>query len=58
MTDNNREKDVDALCPECGNAFKLFVDRLVDDREESDLKIKEPCPVCGCGECRIGHESI
>ena len=55
MAEKDQEKEVDALCPECGNAFKLFVDRVVDDKEALDRKIKEPCPVCGCGECQIGH---
>jgi DNA-directed RNA polymerase subunit RPC12/RpoP len=50
-----REPEVDALCRECGHAFKAFVDRIVPDnsREEAGKDIR--CPVCGCGECRIGR---
>lgn len=52
---NQREEgeEVDALCPECGHAFKRYVDRLVDGTGESGLKDKIECPVCGCGECDI-----
>jgi hypothetical protein len=53
MNDTDK-KEVDALCPECGNAFKLYVDRVIADGKESDPRIKDPCPVCGCGECKIG----
>ena len=54
MRDEDTETEVEALCPECGNAFKLYVDRVIADNDTQDRKIKEPCPVCGCGECRIG----
>jgi hypothetical protein len=47
--------DVDALCKECGHAFKVFVDRMTHTGaaalgDQPDVE----CPVCGCGECRIG----
>ena len=56
----NNEKtdrgDVDALCKECGHAFKVFVDRVTHNGAaalggQPDVE----CPVCGCGECRIGR---
>ena len=56
----NNEKtdrdDVDALCKECGHAFKVFVDRVTHNGaaalgDQADVE----CPVCGCGECRIGR---
>jgi hypothetical protein len=47
------EEEVDALCPECGNAFKLYVDRIIADGKEPEKRVKEPCPVCGCGDCKI-----
>ena len=56
----NNEKtdrdDVDALCKECGHAFKVFVDRVTHNGaaalgDQPDVE----CPVCGCGECRIGR---
>jgi hypothetical protein len=55
---NNEKTDrdeVDALCKECGHAFKVFVDRVIRNGttalgDQPDIQ----CPVCGCGECRIG----
>jgi hypothetical protein len=48
-------EDVDALCKECGHAFKVFVDRLTHTGQAAG---EDPphvdCPVCGCSECRIG----
>ena len=53
-TDERRE--VDALCRECGHAFKRYIDRVTsrDDAETVAEQITE-CPVCGCGNCRIGR---
>ncbi len=48
------EKEVDALCPECGNAFKTFVDRLLHDDKDTSAEHALDCPVCGYGECSIG----
>jgi rubredoxin len=47
------QEEVDALCPECGHAFKKYVDRLVSGTRESGLDEKIECPVCGCGKCEI-----
>lgn len=48
--------EVDALCKECGYAFKLYVDRVTSQGSfESAPDQKVECPVCGCGNCRIGH---
>jgi len=59
MQDDERQghdrQQVDALCPECGKAFKAFVDELVKETEDPETDPKATCPVCGCGECRIGH---
>jgi len=52
MTEDHEQHD--ALCPECGHAFKAFVDRLVKPEPADRQKEKIQCPVCGCGECRIG----
>ena len=52
-----QEKDiveVDGLCPECGHAFKAHIDRVLGDDKNADQRVEEPCPVCGCGECKIG----
>jgi hypothetical protein len=47
---------VDALCKECGHAFKVFVDRVThNDAAASGDPPDVECPVCGCGECRIGR---
>jgi len=53
--DRDEQEQVDALCRECGHAFKSFVDRVMhqDDRESSETDVA--CPVCGCGDCRIGR---
>jgi len=54
--DTNEGRDVDALCKECGHAFKVFVDRLtVRGGPEPADDQKAECPVCGCGDCRIGR---
>ncbi len=52
--DKSNDKEVDALCPDCGNAFKLYIDRVLADGKEPAEDVKGPCPVCGCGECKIG----
>jgi hypothetical protein len=52
--DEEREKEeVDALCLECGHAFKKYIDIVADKSTKSDLAKKVECPVCGCGECDI-----
>lgn len=51
--ENKKQDEVEALCPECGHAFKSFVDRLLHD-EKSKEKQTLDCPVCGCGDCKIG----
>lgn len=53
MEDKNNNQ-VDSLCPECGHAFKAHMDRIIksdgDTRKEENID----CPVCGCGECKVG----
>jgi hypothetical protein len=50
------ENEVDGLCPECGHAFKVYVDRVTSrGGAPSTGDHKSECPVCGCGECRIGR---
>ncbi|MFC1813602.1 hypothetical protein ACFL03_13030 [Thermodesulfobacteriota bacterium] len=53
MQENNHD-EVDALCPECGHAFKTFMDRVLHEDHRSGGKKEMDCPVCGCGECTIG----
>ena len=57
MNDEKTDReDVDALCKECGHAFKVFVDRLIHTgAAASEDQPGVDCPVCGCGECRIGR---
>ncbi|MDD5206996.1 MAG: hypothetical protein PHS17_16345 [Desulfobacterales bacterium] len=51
---HDRDDDqVEALCPECGRAFKIYVDRILGQESASALKEKIDCPVCGCGQCSI-----
>lgn len=47
--------EVEALCPECGNAFKAYVDRIVSEEKKNRSHKTMECPVCGCGECNIAH---
>lgn len=48
--------EVDALCKECGHAFKVYVDRVISgDGAEPAPGKKTECPVCGCGDCSIGR---
>jgi len=50
----NKNEEVDALCKECGHAFKAYVDRLLPEDYEKAENTKTECPVCGCGDCQIG----
>lgn len=53
---SDSDLEVDALCPECGYAFKVFVDRVTSQGVFVPAADRKPeCPVCGCGECRIGR---
>ncbi len=52
--ENSENEEVDALCRECGHAFKTFVDRVVHEEKKHDDAQPITCPVCGCGECNIG----
>jgi hypothetical protein len=51
--ENKNNYEVESLCPECGHAFKTFVDRLVAD-DKTGEKQTVNCPICGCGDCKIG----
>ena len=51
---NDSQKKYDSLCPECGHAFEAYVDRLIGKGGARETKVE--CPVCGCGDCSIGHE--
>ncbi|MDY6791144.1 MAG: hypothetical protein SWH54_07740 [Thermodesulfobacteriota bacterium] len=48
------KNEVDALCPECGHAFKSHMDRVIKGEKGNRKQEKIECPVCGCGECRVG----
>jgi hypothetical protein len=49
-------REVDALCKECGHGFKVYVDRMIGrSGAEPGPDKKAECPVCGCGDCRIGR---
>jgi DNA-directed RNA polymerase subunit RPC12/RpoP len=52
--EDHEDAEVDALCRECGHAFKAHIDRIIppDKNGEKDRPIT--CPVCGCGDCSIG----
>ena len=52
----NQNEEVDALCKECGHAFKAYVDRLLPEENANAENTKTECPVCGCSECKIGKQ--
>jgi C4-type Zn-finger protein len=53
-TQNEHEsQEREALCPECGHAFKTYMDRILNEGKDTENK-KIDCPVCGCGDCHIG----
>jgi hypothetical protein len=54
MEKNTDNEAVEALCPECGHAFKTFMDRVLHEDSMPREKEGVDCPVCGCGECTIG----
>ncbi len=53
-TQEKDEREVDALCPECGHGFKAFVDRLLPRAGDAPEEVAVHCPVCGCNDCKIG----
>jgi hypothetical protein len=55
MTEPKKEEELDALCPECGHAFKVYMDRMLDENQKRTEMEQTKCPVCGCGGCTIGE---
>ena len=51
--EQDEAREVDALCPECGHAFKAYVDRILPGAADAPPRIEHPCPQCGCRECRL-----
>jgi hypothetical protein len=55
-TERDAEQEVEALCKECGLAFKIQVDRVTSKSGIHPPPVPEAeCPVCGCGDCRVGR---
>ena len=52
--DDNDSEEYDALCKECGHAFKAYVDRIIPEEKATGDSNKTECPVCGCADCSIG----
>ncbi|MFO7667769.1 MAG: hypothetical protein R6V76_14200 [Desulfobacterales bacterium] len=52
--ENKNQDEVDALCPECGHAFKTYIDRVLHTDDTRTKEQAPECPVCGCGDCKIG----
>jgi hypothetical protein len=48
------QTEVDALCRECGHAFKAHIDRIIPTDKPKQKEKPINCPVCGCGQCSIG----
>jgi hypothetical protein len=56
-SEDREKKEVEALCRECGQGFKVFVDRVIGkDDQKSALAETITCPVCGCNECNVVHK--
>ncbi len=55
MEKQNEKEEVEAFCPECGHAFKTYMDRVLHSVGDAPEEQKAECPVCGCGRCRIGE---
>jgi len=54
-SDQEPRETGDALCPECGHAFKTYIDRILGDERKVEAATEISCPVCGCGKCSIGE---
>jgi hypothetical protein len=54
VTADNENEELDALCKECGHAFKAYVDRILPEENATGEGNKTECPVCGCTDCSIG----
>lgn len=55
-TEIDAKQEVEALCKECGHAFKIYVDRVTSKTHTAPTQVpKTECPVCGCGDCRVGR---
>jgi len=52
---NTKQKEVEALCKECGHAFKSYMDRILRDEKGPKESKAVECSVCGCGDCKIGR---
>ena len=47
---------MEALCKECGHAFKVYVNRVTSKTNTQPIQNpKTGFPVCGCGDCRVGR---
>jgi len=53
MEDENKN-EVEALCPECGHAFKSYMNSVIKGKGDTSKEENIDCPVCGCGECKVG----
>ena len=43
--EKKKQEEVEALCPECGHAFKTFVDKLLHEEKRKEKQALD-CPVC------------
>ena len=43
----------DALCPDCGQGFKVYLSRIMPENRSSRPETELECPHCGCRECRL-----
>ncbi len=43
----------DALCPDCGQGFKVYLSRIIPEDNPRRSEPELECPHCGCRECRL-----
>jgi DNA-directed RNA polymerase subunit RPC12/RpoP len=54
MSDIDDKVERDALCPDCGSGFQVYVDRIMPrELNTPGDKKKYECPHCGCRECQL-----
>lgn len=54
--DDEEKVEVDALCPDCGRGFKVYVQRILPEEHSGhgrQMQDDVSCPHCGCHECKI-----
>lgn len=51
--DEQEQEARDALCPNCGHGFHVYLERLAPETRAATPHPPAECPRCGCQECII-----